>query len=65
MGNYVVRFAASIDLAVTVDAADEDRAAEAAWALAHEYAETIYGTRDIQAAVSLDGIDPYEIEPVD
>ena len=65
-GTYLVRYTASIDIAVTVEAEDENHATEASWALAQQYTETIYGDdRDVRAAVSLDGVGAYEIEALE
>ncbi len=66
MGSGIARYAASIDIAVTVDPADEDHAAEVSWAFTQQYTETIYGDdRDARAAVSLDGVGAYEIQPLE
>ena len=66
MGTYLVRYTTSIEIAVTVEAPDEDAAAEASRALAAEYAETVHGDgHQVRAAVSLDGMGADEIEAQD
>ncbi len=66
MATWVVRYTTSIEIAVTVEADDEDTAAERSWAVAAEYAETVHGDgQDVRASVSLDGIGADEIEPQD
>lgn len=63
MAEYRVRFTTGIEINVTVEAADEDEAADRAWELANEWANTITGHAPdrITADVSLDGIGADEV----
>lgn len=60
---YTVSYQATIDIAVTISAADEDEARDRAGDRAEQYATTVHGDgQGIVAAVSLDGIGAYEVQ---
>lgn len=64
MSKYVVRFHTQIEVAVTLDADDEDAAGDAAHPIAQAYLDTVWGNgRDIIASATLDGIGATEVEP--
>jgi hypothetical protein len=57
MPKYEVRFSVPAEVIVTVEADDEDEAADMAWEAADEYAKTVYGDqRRVRASMDLDGI---------
>lgn len=65
MGKFIVRFNTQLDMAVTVEAADEDEAEDIAWKQATEFLETVHSdNRGLIADASLDGIGSYENEEV-
>jgi hypothetical protein len=60
---YEVTFHTTLTVIVLVDADDEDRAADAAWQQAEEYAQTLGGNyRDVRAEATFDGIGADEVE---
>lgn len=66
MPTWQVRFAATVDLAVTVTVDDEEAAEEAARVRAEEYLATVGGDcRGVVASVSLDGIGSYSVTEED
>jgi hypothetical protein len=64
---YEVRFTTNINLAVKVDAEDEDQARDIAHDAAQDYLATVTGNhRDVSAnAASLDGIGADEVEEIE
>lgn len=62
---YLVRFNTTISLGVTLEAEDEEQAADWGWTIAEEYLGTIYGNgRGVTADATLDGIGASEVETV-
>lgn len=65
MSTYTARFSTTISLVVTVEADDEDAAAEIAWEDAKTYLDTVYGHRNVIADATLDGIGADKVEEQD
>ena len=65
MSTYDVTFNTTLSVTVTIQADDEDTAADKAWEIAENYAKTIGGNyRDIRADASFDGIGADEVTEV-
>jgi hypothetical protein len=66
MPEYVARFTTQIEVSVTLDADDEDTAADAAWDVAEEYLRTVHGHRPsrVTASATLDGVGASEVEEI-
>ena len=63
MSRYSVRFPVWAEITVTLEADDRDSAADAAWEIANEYAQTVLGNhRNVVANLSLDGIGTNDVE---
>lgn len=66
MPKYEVNLQTHLNVVVTVDADDEDSAADKAWHKAQEFAETVWGNgRDVRAEADFDGVGADEIEEVE
>lgn len=64
MTKHIVRFTVPLDLAVTVDAVDDEEAEEIALVRTKEYLDTVFGSRGlgIVADSTTDGLEAYAIE---
>jgi hypothetical protein len=65
MPRYTVGLQTPLNVYVTVEAEDEDHAADLAWEKAEEYARTLGGNyRDVRAEATFDGIGADTVEPL-
>lgn len=67
MTTYRVSLNTHLNVVVTIDASNEDDAADKAWTNAEEFAQTIMGSRSlgVVAEATFDGIGADDVEPVD
>lgn len=62
MSKFQVRFKVPVEVVVTLDASDDDDAADRAWVLADEYANTVLGDhQSVRVDISMDGIGADEV----